>query len=53
MALALPPGTPQSGIDVALSLAALLGARPFFTDPVELDAATAAVATFPASWPGR
>jgi len=48
MALALPPGTPQSGIDVALSLAALLGARPFFTDPVELDAATAAVATFPA-----
>jgi prephenate dehydrogenase len=48
MALALPPGTPQSSIDVALSLAALLGARPFFVDPAELDAATAAVATFPA-----
>jgi prephenate dehydrogenase len=48
MALALPPGTPQSSIDVALSLAALLGARPFFIEPVELDAATAAVATFPA-----
>jgi prephenate dehydrogenase len=48
MALTLPPGTPQSSIDVALSLAALLGARPFFIDPVELDAATAAVETFPA-----
>ena len=48
MALALPRGTPQSGIDVALSLAALLGARPFFIDPVELDASTAAVTTFPA-----
>ncbi|MBM3123150.1 MAG: prephenate dehydrogenase [Chloroflexi bacterium] len=48
MALTLPPGTPQSSIDVALSLAAMLGARPFFIDPAELDAATAAVATFPA-----
>lgn len=48
MALVLPPGTPQSSIDVALSLAALLGARPFFIDPVELDAATSAVAAFPA-----
>jgi prephenate dehydrogenase len=33
---------------VALSLAALLGARPFFIDPAEFDAATAAVATLPA-----
>ena len=48
MALVLPPGTPQASIDVALSLAAMLGARPFFIDPVELDAATAAVATLPA-----
>lgn len=47
MALALPPGTPQARIDVALSLANLLGGRPFFIEPAELDAATASMETLP------
>lgn len=47
MALALPPGTPQASIDVALSLANILGARPFFVEPAELDAATASMETLP------
>lgn len=48
MALVLPPGTPQESIDVALSLASIAGARPFFMDAPELDAATAANNTLPA-----
>jgi prephenate dehydrogenase len=42
MGLVLPSGTPQSGIDVAASLARLLGTHAFFLDPAELDAACAA-----------
>ncbi len=48
MALVLPPGTPQESIDVALSLASIAGARPFFMDASELDAATAANTALPA-----
>ena len=48
MALVLPPGTPQASIDVALSLASIAGAKPFFMDASELDAATAANNTLPA-----
>jgi prephenate dehydrogenase len=39
MGIILLHGTPQSGIDVAGSLARLLGATPFFLDPGELDSA--------------
>jgi len=48
MALVLPPGTPQESIAVALSLASLAGAKPFFMDAPELDAATAANTSLPA-----
>lgn len=48
MALVLPPGTPQESIDVALSLASIAGARPFFMDAAELDAATATNNALPA-----
>jgi len=41
MGLVLPSGAPQSGIDVAASLAGILGAHTFFLDPAELDAACA------------
>jgi len=47
MALVIPSGTAQSGIDVAVSLARILGARAFFLDPAELDAATAATEGLP------
>jgi prephenate dehydrogenase len=39
MGLAIPHGTPQSGIDVAAGLARLLGATAFYLEPAELDAA--------------
>jgi len=47
MGLVLPGGTPQSGIDVAASLARILDARVFFLDPAELDAACAAAEGLP------
>jgi prephenate dehydrogenase len=47
MGLVLPSGTPQSGIDVAASLASILGAHAFFLDPGELDAASAATEGLP------
>jgi prephenate dehydrogenase len=47
MALVIPHGTPQSAIDVAASLARIVGARAFFLDPAELDAATAATDGLP------
>jgi prephenate dehydrogenase len=47
MGLVLPSRTPQSGIDVAASLARLLGAHAFFLDPAELDAACAATDGLP------
>lgn len=47
MALVIPNGTAQSGIDVAVSLARILGTRAFFLDPAELDAATAATEGLP------
>ena len=47
MALVMPHGTPQSAIDVAASLARIVGARAFFLDPTELDAATAATDGLP------
>jgi prephenate dehydrogenase len=47
MALVMPRGTPQSAIDVVVSLARIMGARAFFLDPAELDAATAATAGLP------
>ena len=47
MALVMPGGTPQSAIDVAVSLARILGTRAFFLDPAELDAATAATDGLP------
>lgn len=46
-ALVIPRGTPQSAIDVAASLARILGTHAFFLDPVELDAATAATDGLP------
>lgn len=47
MALVMPHGTPQSAIDVAASLARIVGARAFFLDPAELDSATAATDGLP------
>ncbi len=47
MALVMPRGTPQSAIDVAASSARIMGARAFFLDPAELDAATAATDGLP------
>ncbi len=47
MALVMPHGTPQSAIDVVVSLARIMGAHAFFLDPVELDAATAATDGLP------
>ena len=47
MALVMPRGTPQSAIDVAASLARIMGARAFFLDPAEFDAATAATDGLP------
>jgi prephenate dehydrogenase len=47
MGLVFPSGTPQSGIDLAGSLAHILGARAFFLDPGELDAASAATEGLP------
>ena len=47
MGLILPHRTPQSGIDVAVSLARILDAHAFFLDPAELDAACAATEGLP------
>jgi prephenate dehydrogenase len=47
MGFVLPGGTPQSGIDVAVSLAHILGAHAFFLDPAELDAACATAEGLP------
>jgi prephenate dehydrogenase len=47
MGLVLPSGTPQSGIDVAVSLSHILGAHAFFLDPAELDAGCAATEGLP------
>ena len=47
MGLVLPGGTPQSGIDVAVSLSHILGAHAFFLDPAELDSACAATEGLP------
>jgi hypothetical protein len=47
MGLTLPHGTPQSAIDVAVSLSRLLGATAFFLDPGELDSACAATESLP------
>jgi len=47
MALVMPRGTPQSAIDVAVSLARIMEAHAFFLDPVELDAAAAATDGLP------
>jgi len=47
MGLILPHGTPQTGIDVAASLARLLGATAFFLDPAELDSACATTEGLP------
>lgn len=47
LALVLPPGTAPTAVEVCTDLAALLGARPFFLDAAELDAAMAASEVLP------
>jgi prephenate dehydrogenase len=47
LALVLPPGTAPEAVEVCTDLAALLGARPFFLDAAELDAAMAASEALP------
>ena len=47
LALVLPPGTVPEAVEVCTDLAVLLGARPFFLDAAELDAANAASEALP------
>ena len=47
LALVLPPGTAPEAVELCTDLAALLGARPFFLDAAELDAAMAASEALP------
>lgn len=47
MGIVTPPGTPGEAVKLASDLSALLGALPFFVDPVENDSLMAAVHTLP------
>lgn len=47
MAIVIPPKTPEFAVTVALRFAAILGATPFFIDPVEHDAVIATVEGLP------
>ncbi len=47
MAIVIPPKTPELAVTVALRFAAILGATPFFIDPVEHDAVIATVEGLP------
>lgn len=48
LGMAVPPGTPAEAIDRALQLGEILGARPFFIDPGEVDAVVATIEDLPA-----
>ena len=47
MAIVVPKNTPEAAVPVALNLAAILGATPFFLDPREHDAVIATVEGLP------
>jgi prephenate dehydrogenase len=47
LALVVPPNTPTAAVDICTDLAGLLGARPFFLEAGELDAAMAASEALP------
>ncbi len=47
MAIVVPKNTPETAVTVALNLAAVLGATPFFLDPREHDAVIATVEGLP------
>ena len=47
MAIVIPPKTPEFAVTVAIRFAAILGATPFFIDPVEHDAVIATVEGLP------
>ncbi len=45
--ISAPPGTPEAAFQMAVDLTALLGASPYFTEPVEVDGIMAAVHLLP------
>ena len=47
MAIVIPPKTPELAVTLALRFAAIIGATPFFIDPVEHDAVIATVEGLP------
>ena len=47
MAIVIPPKTPELAVTLALRFAAIIGATPFFIDPVEHDAVIATVDGLP------
>ena len=47
MAIVIPPKTPEKAVTLALRFAAIIGATPFFIDPVEHDAVIATVDGLP------
>ncbi|GAG10835.1 unnamed protein product, partial [marine sediment metagenome] len=47
IAIVIPPKTPELALTVALRFAAILGATPFFIDPVEHDAVIATIEGLP------
>jgi prephenate dehydrogenase len=47
IAMVIPARTPEPVVDLALRVAAWLGAEPFFVDPAEVDALTATVEDLP------
>lgn len=48
LALVVPPGCPEEVVEVALSIARVLGASPFFIEAAELDGVAATVEALPA-----
>jgi prephenate dehydrogenase len=48
LALVIPPNTPENVVELTYAIANILGANPFFIDPIEIDAIIATIKHIPA-----